>query len=138
MGGAAACADRRRTTACHLAVTSVTATLLPVRHRPSGSPSTSWEAALAGTVAAENDEGTAAPRGCPTQADRSSPVNTHRCGKHVVNANPASSIPIWTDCAVHSSGSSQIRDRFTRMTLVEFSGEESLLLNTIVEYAMLD
>ncbi len=65
------------------------------------------------------------------------PTNTHRCGKHVVNANPASPIPIWTDCAVHSERT-RVADRFRRISLLEFTGEEALRLGWIVEHAMLE
>ncbi|WP_432829957.1 hypothetical protein [Dactylosporangium sp. CA-092794] len=64
-------------------------------------------------------------------------ANTHRCGRHVVLANPASQIPIWMDCAVHRFTPMQVTRRFTDLVALEFSHEETLRLGWIVEHAML-
>ncbi|GAA2578288.1 hypothetical protein GCM10010399_05040 [Dactylosporangium fulvum] len=61
----------------------------------------------------------------------------HRCGRHVVLANPASRIPIWMDCAVHRYTPVQIERRFSDIVALEFSGEELLQLGWIVEHGML-
>ncbi|GAA0707968.1 hypothetical protein Drose_30780 [Dactylosporangium roseum] len=61
----------------------------------------------------------------------------HRCGRHVVLANPASRIPIWMDCAVHRYTPVQIQRRFSDIVALEFSGEELLQLGWIVEHGML-
>ncbi|MET7392767.1 hypothetical protein KZZ52_52275 [Dactylosporangium sp. AC04546] len=61
----------------------------------------------------------------------------HRCGKHVVLANPASRIPIWMECAVHRFTPLQVTRRFHEMVALEFSGEELLRLDWIVEHGML-
>jgi hypothetical protein len=66
-----------------------------------------------------------------------SPKN-HRCGKHVVIANPASQIPVWIECPVHRGGASQVRARFADIVGLEFLGEEVLHLGWIVKYGMLD
>jgi hypothetical protein len=66
------------------------------------------------------------------------PPKNHRCGKHVVIANPASQIPVWIACRVHRSGDTQLRDRFDTIIRLEFWGEEILQLGWIVEYGMLD
>jgi hypothetical protein len=61
----------------------------------------------------------------------------HRCGKHVVLANPASRIPVWMECAVHRFTPMQVSRRFAEIVELEFSGEETLRLSWIVEHAML-
>lgn len=64
-------------------------------------------------------------------------ANAHRCGKHVVLANPASSIPVWMDCTVHRFTPMQVSRRFIEIVTLEFSHEETLRLGWIVEHAML-
>lgn len=61
----------------------------------------------------------------------------HRCGKHVVLANPASRIPIWMECAVHRFTPPLVSRRFTEIVSIQFSGEETLRLDWIVQHAML-
>jgi hypothetical protein len=61
----------------------------------------------------------------------------HRCGKHVVLANPASRIPIWMECAVHRFTPMQVETRFNVIVKIEFSGEETLRLDWIVQHGML-
>ncbi|WP_432978056.1 hypothetical protein [Dactylosporangium sp. CA-233914] len=63
--------------------------------------------------------------------------NVHRCGKHVVLANPASRIPVWMECAVHRYTPLQVSRRYTAIVELEFTYEESLRLGWIVEHAML-
>ena len=36
----------------------------------------------------------------------------HLCGKHSVLSNPASRIPVWTECTVHRSTDTRIKERF--------------------------
>ena len=64
-------------------------------------------------------------------------MRAHRCGRHVVLANPASRIPVWMECAVHRFTPLQVTRRFTEMVHLEFSAEEALRLSFIVEHAML-
>lgn len=67
-------------------------------------------------------------------ADMANPL---RCGKHVVLANPASRIPVWMECAVHRFTPLQVTRRYTDIVELEFSHEETLRLDWIVEHAML-
>jgi hypothetical protein len=64
-------------------------------------------------------------------------ANLHRCGRHVVLANPASRIPVWMDCAVHRFTPLQVTRRYTTIVELEFTYEETLWLGSIVEHAML-
>ncbi|MFB9441722.1 hypothetical protein Dvina_45880 [Dactylosporangium vinaceum] len=64
-------------------------------------------------------------------------MTAHRCGRHVVLANPASRIPVWMECAVHRFTPLQVTRRFTEMAHREFSDNETLRLDWIVEHAML-
>jgi hypothetical protein len=66
------------------------------------------------------------------------PPTDHRCGKHVVNANPRSQIPIWAPCHVHRSGDGSVRQLFQRITQLEFTFEEDLRLGLAVRYGMLE
>ena len=63
--------------------------------------------------------------------------NAHRCGKHLVLANPASRIPVWMECAVHRFTPMQVTRRFNDLVLLEFTHEETLHLGWIVEHGML-
>jgi hypothetical protein len=62
----------------------------------------------------------------------------YRCGKHAVVANPASRIPVWTECTVHRFTETRIKERFQDIIHLEFYGEELLRLGWIVRHAMLD
>jgi len=63
--------------------------------------------------------------------------NAHRCGKHVVLANPSARIPVWMECAVHRFTPMKVSRRFNDIVLLEFSHEETLRLGWIVEHGML-
>jgi hypothetical protein len=63
--------------------------------------------------------------------------NAHRCGKHVVLANPSAAIPVWMECAVHRFTPMQVTRRFDDIVLLEFTHEETLQLGWIVEHGML-
>ncbi|MFI5911447.1 hypothetical protein [Dactylosporangium sp. NPDC051541] len=64
-------------------------------------------------------------------------MRAHRCGRHVVLANPAARIPVWMECAVHRFTPLQVTRRFTEMVHLEFNAEETLHVQNIVAHAML-
>ncbi|HEX6499019.1 MAG TPA: hypothetical protein VF054_08300 [Micromonosporaceae bacterium] len=66
------------------------------------------------------------------------PSAHHRCGKHVVNANPRSQIPIWTPCHVHRSRGDAVRDLFEALVGHEYPDADRTRLTSIVRSAMLD
>lgn len=62
----------------------------------------------------------------------------HRCGKHVVNANPSSQIPIWMPCQVHRSEALEVRQSFESMVSLAYEDPDRARLASIVTAAMLD